>query len=275
MWVQVWGLPFDLINEEAGRDIGSGLSRVVAVDSKALMVDQARFLRIRIEIPLDKPLQCGGPVISPEGDKTMVAFKYERLVGLCFRCDTFGLEEKICKLPLVTVGGENPYGEWMKAGFRGSQGNMRRHPQDYPQRCEDFDGPVHGEDPTSPAADQNSNASALIICKASGKSGSNDGEYNIPPVMQEKPTETDEQLMLVDSTSKETNIKGVNADSFETENQGTSLYSVPLNYDTNTIPFIVEEKPKGNKRAQGTRDFPHDGELSMQPTNSQRQKKKK
>lgn len=46
--------------------------------------------------------------------------------------------------------------------------------------------------------------------------------------------------MLVDSTSKEMDIKGVNADSFETENQGTSLYSVPINYSTNTIPFIVE-----------------------------------
>ena len=56
MWVQVWGLPFDLINEDAGRDIGSGLGRVVDVDSKALTANQARFLRIRVEIPLNKPL---------------------------------------------------------------------------------------------------------------------------------------------------------------------------------------------------------------------------
>ena len=79
--------------------------------------------------------------------------------------------------------------------------------------------------------------------------------------------------MLVDSTSKDTEIKGVNVDSFETENQGTSLYSVLINYDTNSIPFIAEVKAKCNQRAQGTRDFPHDGELSMRPTNSQRQKK--
>ena len=57
MWVQVWGLPFDLINEDVGRDIGSGLGRAVAVDSKALTADQARFLRIRVEIPLNKPLR--------------------------------------------------------------------------------------------------------------------------------------------------------------------------------------------------------------------------
>lgn len=67
-------------------------------------------------------------MVSPEGDKTVVAFKYERLVGLCFRCGTLGHDEKGCKFPLEMVGGENPYGEWMKAGFRGSQGNMRRRP---------------------------------------------------------------------------------------------------------------------------------------------------
>lgn len=32
IWVEVWGLPFDFINEEAGRDIGSGIGRVVVVD---------------------------------------------------------------------------------------------------------------------------------------------------------------------------------------------------------------------------------------------------
>ena len=37
MWVQVWGLPFDLINEEAGLDIGWGIGSMVEVDYKALM----------------------------------------------------------------------------------------------------------------------------------------------------------------------------------------------------------------------------------------------
>ena len=32
MWVQVWRLPFDLINEEAGKDIGQGIGRVIEVD---------------------------------------------------------------------------------------------------------------------------------------------------------------------------------------------------------------------------------------------------
>ena len=35
MWVQVWGLPFDLLLEKVGGDIGSGLGEVLEVDLKA------------------------------------------------------------------------------------------------------------------------------------------------------------------------------------------------------------------------------------------------
>ena len=84
MWVQVWGLPFDLLLEEVGRDIGSGLGEVLEVDLKAFSFDQARFIRVRVESPLDKPLRWGGIVTSPKGDKVCIGFKYERLVGLCY-----------------------------------------------------------------------------------------------------------------------------------------------------------------------------------------------
>nr|POF20269.1 enoyl-coa delta isomerase 3 [Quercus suber] len=45
MWVQVWGLPFDLLSEEVGRDIGNGLGKVMEVDLKVFASDQAHFLR--------------------------------------------------------------------------------------------------------------------------------------------------------------------------------------------------------------------------------------
>lgn len=90
----MWGLPFDLMNEEAGHDIGKGLGKVIEVDYKAFKADQAQFLRIRIEIPLDKPLRRGGPIVSPEGDEVRVAFRYERLVGWCFACGRIGHDMK-------------------------------------------------------------------------------------------------------------------------------------------------------------------------------------
>ena len=46
IWVQVWSLPFDLINEEAGWEIGKGLGHVYKVDNKTFLSDQARFIKI-------------------------------------------------------------------------------------------------------------------------------------------------------------------------------------------------------------------------------------
>ena len=56
IWVQVWGLPFYLLLEEVGRDIGSSLGDILEVDLKAFSSDQAHFIRVRVELPLDKPL---------------------------------------------------------------------------------------------------------------------------------------------------------------------------------------------------------------------------
>ncbi|XP_030962834.1 uncharacterized protein LOC115984080 isoform X2 [Quercus lobata] len=115
MWVQVWGLPFDLINKEAGIDIGQRIGRVIEVDCKAIASGEARFLRVRVDVPLDKPIRGGAPVLSPEGDKVWVAFKYERLSGLCFHCGLLSHEAKACKFTKLKVWEESPYGEWLRA----------------------------------------------------------------------------------------------------------------------------------------------------------------
>ena len=94
----MWGLPFDLLVEEVGRDIGSGLGEVLEVDLKVFSSDQARFIRVRVELPLDKPLCRGGVVVSIEGDKVCIGFKYERLGGLCYQCGRIGHEVKECSV---------------------------------------------------------------------------------------------------------------------------------------------------------------------------------
>lgn len=98
LWVQVWGLPFDLMTEETFRDIRSELGTMLMVKSKPIESDQARFLQIRINIPLNQPLRRESPVTNPEGDRFVVAFKYERLVGLCYTCRHLGHEKKNCTL---------------------------------------------------------------------------------------------------------------------------------------------------------------------------------
>ncbi|KAL0010459.1 hypothetical protein SO802_005567 [Lithocarpus litseifolius] len=87
MWGQVWGLPFDLINEEAGLDIGRGIGSVVEVDYRALASEQAHFLHIRVEVLLDKPIQRGGQIVSLEGDRsTLEPGKTSRCGKSCGKC---------------------------------------------------------------------------------------------------------------------------------------------------------------------------------------------
>lgn len=65
-WIQVWGLPLDLITEEARSNIGSGIGKLVEVDCKAFKTKQSRFLQIYVEVPLNKPLRQGGLVLAPK-----------------------------------------------------------------------------------------------------------------------------------------------------------------------------------------------------------------
>ncbi|XP_030948588.1 uncharacterized protein LOC115972436 [Quercus lobata] len=56
IWTQVWGLPFDLITEETGRDIGEWIRKVIEVDTNAFTSEQAHLIRVRVELPLEKPI---------------------------------------------------------------------------------------------------------------------------------------------------------------------------------------------------------------------------
>lgn len=110
------------MNEEARRDIGGSLGEVLDVDAKSIVSEHARFLRISVDLPLDKPLQRGALVISPEGDKLWLAFKYERIVGLCYSCGWLGHKMKTCphhsSSSSDTEAVNLPYGDWLKAGGR-------------------------------------------------------------------------------------------------------------------------------------------------------------
>ena len=53
------------MNDKAGREIGSGLGKVLDMDVKAINSERACFLQVRINILLDKPLWRRALVVSP------------------------------------------------------------------------------------------------------------------------------------------------------------------------------------------------------------------
>ena len=50
-WVQVWGLPFELVSKQVGVDRGNDIGRFILGDDHKGSRDQARYLRIRVDIP--------------------------------------------------------------------------------------------------------------------------------------------------------------------------------------------------------------------------------
>ena len=126
-WIQVWGLPFEYMTEEAGRDIGSKIGRVMEVDKRSWQADQEKFMRVRIELPIEKPLRRGGYVSNMDGDRCWVSFKYERLLTFCFKCGKIGHDEKHCGVVTEKQSMEKQYGDWLRAGSmsKGSNEGLR------------------------------------------------------------------------------------------------------------------------------------------------------
>ena len=126
-WVQLWGLPFELMSEDVGREVGNSLGRFPEMDKRACQSDQALFMHFRVELPIDKPLRRGGNVVSLDGEKFWVNFKYERLPTFCFLCGKLGHDDKHCLVFPNWQSTPKQYGEWLKAGgvFKGNSSRQR------------------------------------------------------------------------------------------------------------------------------------------------------
>ena len=124
-WVQIWGIPFELMIEETGKAVGDKIGKLLEVDKRSWQLDQAKYMRVRVEIPLNKPLQRGRYLLNGEGEKVWVTFKYERLPTVCYKCGILGHDDRHCEelgLEQVT---EYQYDDWIRANGNSKGGPER------------------------------------------------------------------------------------------------------------------------------------------------------
>ncbi|KAK7825369.1 hypothetical protein CFP56_033137 [Quercus suber] len=112
----VWGLPFENLSEEVGKDLGNSLGRYIETDKRSWFSEQAKFMRIRVDLPLNKPLRRGGNIVNLDGSKTWVIVKFERLPCFCFQCGLLGHDEQHCPSFPYNPDAPKQYGVWLKAG---------------------------------------------------------------------------------------------------------------------------------------------------------------
>ena len=102
--------------EEVGKDIGGTIGNFLEVNKRSWQSDQAKFMCIRVEVQLNKPLRWGGYVSDIEGGKHWVTYKYERLPTICFIYGKLGHNLKLCEEIIDWQEAEKQYGDWMRVG---------------------------------------------------------------------------------------------------------------------------------------------------------------
>ena len=104
-----------MMTEDTGRDIGNTIGMFVEMDKCSWQMEQAKFMRIRVELPIDRPLQRGGYLRNMEGEKTWVTFRYERLPTIGFACGRIGHDVRHCEVAIESQPKEHQYGDWIRA----------------------------------------------------------------------------------------------------------------------------------------------------------------
>lgn len=119
-WVQILNVPLICMTVETGKFLGSIIGTVKEIDGGDSGVCMGKFLRVRVEVEIDKPLRrCLRIDVLGDGEETVMPIQYERLPDFCFGCGMVGhvLIECSERLERVGVGSCNKllFGAWMRA----------------------------------------------------------------------------------------------------------------------------------------------------------------
>jgi hypothetical protein len=160
-WIRIYNLPILSMVKEVGEDIGNNIGRLVEVDVPENGIGWGRFLRIRVEIDVTKPLLRGKILESEDGKPFWVEFRYEHLPIFCYRCGRIGHSGNECVEGRRSGGDQmvatDRFGSWLQAApVRGGM-SSRRH-RETVQSDDDLEGsPSQGRDGEFEAARQAGN----------------------------------------------------------------------------------------------------------------------
>lgn len=69
LWVQIWGAPFDMSSPKVAALVGSKLGILEEVEKRSRQDDQNYFMRVRVGLPISKPLRKGAYLAGSEGER--------------------------------------------------------------------------------------------------------------------------------------------------------------------------------------------------------------
>ena len=119
LWVQIWGGPFDMVSPKVEGEVGRRLGVVEEVERRHKQEYQNLFMRVKVALPIAKPIRRGGFIAGSEGGCTWVTYRYEQLPIFCHYCGLLGHNVRHCAgfFAALKNGGvvDCQYGEWLKS----------------------------------------------------------------------------------------------------------------------------------------------------------------
>ena len=92
--MQIWGASFDMVCPKVSEEVGNRLGVVEEVERRQWQEQQNLFMRVKVAIPISKPLRQGGFLAGSDGERAWATFKYERLPIFCHHCGLLGHDLK-------------------------------------------------------------------------------------------------------------------------------------------------------------------------------------
>ena len=130
LWIQIWDAPFDMVSPTVAMEVGGRLGKVEEVEKRRNLDDQNIFMRVKVALPISKPLRRGAFLASADGERTWCKFKYERLPLFCHYCGMLGHDIRHCTKHFTAAkqSGEVKcqYGDWMRASGGRSRSSPKR-----------------------------------------------------------------------------------------------------------------------------------------------------
>ncbi|KAK3008039.1 hypothetical protein RJ639_015411 [Escallonia herrerae] len=120
LWVRICGLPPNQMTKRNAEKIAEKIGKLKEIDfTSDGKISWFKYLRIRVELDVRKPLQTGFNRNKNDQSKAWIQLQYECLADFCFNCGRLGHVNRLCPSPPLEKpeNFSSPFGPWLRAEY--------------------------------------------------------------------------------------------------------------------------------------------------------------
>ncbi|XP_016727842.1 uncharacterized protein [Gossypium hirsutum] len=120
-WVRIANIPMEYMDRDMAMEVGSAIGEVLAIDWRDRDGGWTEYMRIRINIDINKPLQRVVYFTNHGGEEFVCSIRYEKLPRFCYICGLIGHTTQKCKAQKNSNENQDnifQYGKWLRVPIR-------------------------------------------------------------------------------------------------------------------------------------------------------------